>query len=177
MVMRRFLFLLPPLISLFLLDQPTHAIGDRSLYLTFDKTVYPLDETVKITIHIGAESCKQHVYLVDVYIYDSSNFLIFQLVPKRSPGISLENDNFPFTVTWTPRKTDTYIVKLYVVHVQPYGHPRSYLEDMTTLRVVSYLVTSQTTTSFSSLNRKNNHCHCNVDRQHHHYKDRNHLQD
>jgi len=80
---------------------------------------------------------------VDIYIYDSQNFLIFQTVLRRTPEIGLQPEDFPITVTWTPSKTDLYSVKLWVVHEFPgAGHRQAYLEDTTTFRVIPYVTTT-----------------------------------
>jgi len=141
--------LLSLLVSIILLQFAVQAVGavaDRSLYVTVDKPLYTLGETVKIKVDINKEGCKEHDHILDIYVYDSQNLLIFQIRCERPDGFGILPTDFPVTVACTPPKTDGYTVKLYVMHMFPGGgHRQSYLEDTITFRVTPYVATSQTT--------------------------------
>jgi len=132
---------------------PVNSVADRSLYLTFDRPLYALGETVRITTQISAEACSKHDHLFELYIYDSQNLLISLITGERTIGLGgerivLRPEDFPVTRAFTPPKADIYTVKLWVIHSPlGWGHRQAYLEDTATLRVVPYLVTTQTTTT------------------------------
>jgi hypothetical protein len=50
-------------------------------------------------------------------------------------------------VKYSPLKPDVYIVKLWVLHGKGWGHPNWYLEDTTTYRVTTQVLTTYTSTS------------------------------
>lgn len=128
--------------------RPVVSVADRSLYLSFDKPLYASGETVKITVQIAAESCKQHDHLFELYVYDSRNLLLSQIAGERPGGLVLRPEDFPFTLGYTPPKADVYTVKLWVTHSPlSWGHRTPYLEDTAALTVVPYLTTTQTTTT------------------------------
>jgi hypothetical protein len=102
---------------------PAHAIADRSLSVTIDKPQYSLGETVRIAVQIAAQNCRYHDHLLDIYIYDSENFLIATIARGRPGGYGLEPREFPVEVTYTPPKIDVYTVKLYVIHFLYHIHP------------------------------------------------------
>jgi len=132
---------------------PVNSVADRSLYLTFDRPLYALGETVRITTQISAEACSKHDHLFDLYIYDSQNLLVTQISGERYLGLGgerivLRPEDFPVTRTFAPPKADVYAVKLWVTHSPlASGHRQAYLEDTATLRIVPYIVTTQTTTT------------------------------
>nr|MDO8135239.1 zinc ribbon domain-containing protein [Candidatus Njordarchaeum guaymaensis] len=149
----RLLLILLSLSTLLCLSVPIYAVADRSLYLTVDKPVCSLGETVNITISIGSESCKQHDHRLDIYIYDSRGLLVFQKAFERWDWqgfyvFGLRPEDFPVTMAWKPPKVDSYQVKLWVVHLIAggAGHQNAYLEDTAILKVVPYVATTQTTT-------------------------------
>jgi len=158
MMKSRLLFLLPPLFSLLFLSHLAYAVADRSLYLTVDKTVLALGETLTITIQIGNENCKGHAHHLDVYIYDSAGVLVHQVDWNRTLfeqafGLGVFQPwDFPVKTTYKPVKIDTYLIKLWVIHdAAAPGHRQAYLEDTTIFKVVSYVATTQTTTPSATL--------------------------
>jgi hypothetical protein len=145
----RFLLHLIPLLSVPLLSSPAHAIADRSLYLTIDKPQYSLGETVKITVQIATENCRYHDHLLDIYIYDSENFLTATIARGTPGGFGLQPRDFPVEVSYTPPKIDVYTVKLYVIHFYlifiPIEEYQAHLEDTATFKVVPYQATTTQT--------------------------------
>jgi len=125
--------------------QSAYAVDGRSLYLTIDKTICTPGETVTINVYIGKESCKEHGHYVDVYIYDSQNFLVHRVYFEKTSGLAVQPWDFPLNLTYTPTRVDVYTVKLWVVHWSPWGHPQAILEDTVTFSVIPYTTTVVTT--------------------------------
>lgn len=145
----RFLLNLLPLLPVLLLSSPAHAIADRSLYVTIDKPQYSLGETVKITVQIATQNCRYHDHLLDIYIYNSENFLAATIARGTPGGYGLQPRDFPVEVTYVPPKVDLYTVKLYVIHFYiifiPIEEYQAHLEDTATFKVVPYVPTTTET--------------------------------
>ena len=131
--------------------QTVQAVDGRSLYLTIDKTICTSGETVTIRVYIGKESCKEHGHYVDVYVYDSKNFLVHRVYFEKASGLAVQPGDFPLNVTYTPTRVDVYTVKLWVIHWSPWGHPVAILEDTLTFSVVPYTTAVVTTTPLATM--------------------------
>lgn len=140
------LLLVVSMVASLFLGSELHAVADRSLYLTVNKPLYVLGETVMFTVHIGKDSCKQHGHIVDIYVYDSKSLEDYFRVEKVQ-GLALQSWDFPINASYTPQKVEIYTAKLWVVHVQPLGHPQAYVEDAVTFTVAAHTVTASWTTS------------------------------
>jgi len=125
--------------------------ADRSLTVASDKPAYGPGESVTIIIQIRDEKCREHDHYLDIYIYDSANILVHQVYLEYSDGIGLKPTDFPVKVKYFPSKPDVYVVKLWVLHGKGWGHPNWYLEDTTTFRVTTQVMTTYTTASATTV--------------------------
>lgn len=130
---------------------PNIVRGDGSLYLTLDKSVCMLGETVTITISIKNEKCMQHFHIISLEIYDSSLHQMYvfpQEKYRREYGYAPEE--FPLTTSYRAallswKNEDVHTAFLFVKHFQ-YGS-YSYLEDQkafAVLRMPQVTVTQST---------------------------------
>ncbi len=128
-----------PLITLFFL-MGAQAASARDLYLSVNKQSVSLGEAIIFKVH--AYNPSPVAYMIDLYIYDSFNFLEQQISVKAGPVFP---SNFPVTVSYTPLKTDVYTAKLWMY--QPILSRNAYLEDTMVFTVLSSAISAQTATT------------------------------